>query len=74
MSFHTPSTPKVIESPKATSPRYDMSGVANELNAMKNRNGYLSTLFGRSERGVADTYSRRNKKSVSSLFGSNRTE
>ena len=54
MSYHSHSeTPAVIAAPKATSPKYNMSGIANELNAMKTRNGYLSTLFGRTERGTA---------------------
>ena len=46
-------TPSVISSPVATSPKYSMSGMANEINSMKSKNGYLSTLFGHSERGTA---------------------
>lgn len=75
MSYHSYSgTPKVLESPKATSPKYSLSGVENEVNAMKDRNGYLSTLFGRSERGVANTYNIRRQRYLSGLFGDNRTE
>lgn len=53
MSFKTPSTPSVTKSPEATSPKYNMSGIANEVNAMRNRRGYLSTFFGRPEKGHA---------------------
>ena len=75
MSFRSQvSTPAVVESPKATSPKYSLSGVENEINASKNRKGYLSTLFGRSETGVANPYSMRNRRSIPSLFGDNRTE
>lgn len=54
MSYHSHSnTPAVVPAPVAKAPKYNMSGIANELNAMKTRNGYLSTLFGRTERGTA---------------------
>ena len=74
MSFKSPKTPAVIATTPATSPKYNLAGVENELNAMKNRNGYLSTFFGRSTGGVASQYSMRNRKSVSSIFSGNRTE
>ena len=54
MSYHSYSnTPAVVPATPAKSPKYSMSGIANELNAMKTRNGYMSTLFGRTERGTA---------------------
>lgn len=55
MSFHSHSnTPSVISSPVATSPKYSMSGITNEINRARSQNGYLSTLFGRSTYGTAD--------------------
>ena len=70
MSYHSHSnTPSVIQSPKATSPKYNLAGVENEINASRNRQGYLSTLFGRSTNGVANRYSmRRNNTMLSSIF------
>jgi hypothetical protein len=54
MSFRPTSTPAVTKSPVATSPQYNMSGVANEVNASRSRKGYLSTFFGRTEKGKAE--------------------
>lgn len=55
MSFHSHSnTPSVVPSPVATSPKYSLSGIANEINRSKSKNGYLSTFFGRSKYGTAD--------------------
>lgn len=55
MSYHSHSnTPAIVESPTATSPKYSMSGIANEINRSKSQNGLLSTLFGRSKYGTAD--------------------
>lgn len=58
MSFHShSSTPAVIAATPATSPKYSMSGIANEINKSKSQNGILSTLFGRSKTGFADRVS-----------------
>ena len=75
MSYHSHArTPQVVEATPATSPKYNLAGTENEINATKNKNGYLSTLFGRSEKGLANPYSVRKKKYISSLFGENRME
>ena len=58
MSYHShSSTPAVIAAQPATSPKYSMSGLANEINQMKVQNGLLSTFFGRRKYGTADSTS-----------------
>jgi len=60
MSYHSHSqTPAIVSSPAATSPKFNLSGLENEVNASKARKGYLSTFFGRTSTGTANVYSMR---------------
>lgn len=53
MSFRTPSTPQVQQGPVAKQ-YLNTAGIENEINAARNRKGYLSTFFGRTEKGAAE--------------------
>lgn len=69
MSYHSPKTPSVVPSAQATSPKYSTSGIGNEIEASKKKQGFLSTFFGRSTTGIANMYSmRRDNNMLNSYF------